>query len=233
VFAVLLFAAAIVSPLDIIKTAVELSAKTDRLRQNYSMTQETINRSPGKESRKTYEMTFKNGKPYRKMVLKDGEHVDGRMEVYTSSEERRFEMLRELPKALVYVHAGTEVIDGDECWVLSIVKDHQRRDRTVIVELPPHQSNHLVEAGGLCPQAMDSVIPFVMVAQALSVAVRNAASFVGPDAIRQFFCPPNSTHTSTRCCFWPMLIYVSRPMNAITARTTSPIFMLTRLRCFR
>jgi hypothetical protein len=28
-------------------------------------------------------------------------------------------MLRELPKALVYVHAGTEVIDGDECWVLS------------------------------------------------------------------------------------------------------------------
>ena len=120
-FAVLLFAAAVVgpNPLDIIKTAVELSEKTDRLRQNYSMTQETINRSPGKESRKTYEMTFQNGKPYRKMILRDGQPVNGKSEIYTSSEERRFEMLRELPKALDYSHAGMEMIDGEECWVLS------------------------------------------------------------------------------------------------------------------
>ncbi|HYP05967.1 MAG TPA: hypothetical protein VER03_07000 [Bryobacteraceae bacterium] len=120
-FVVLLFAAAInaPAPLEIIKTAVQLSEKTDRLRQNYSMTQETISRSPGKESRKTYEMTFRNGKPYRKMVLKDGQPVNGKSEIYTSSEERRFEMLRELPKALDYSHAGEEVIDGEECWVLS------------------------------------------------------------------------------------------------------------------
>jgi hypothetical protein len=121
VFAVLLLAAAIVppEPLEIIKTAVELSEKTDRLRQNYSMTQETINRSPGKETRKTYEMTFRDGKPYRKMVLRDGQPVNAKPEVYTSSEERRFEMLRELPKALVYTHSGLETIDGEECWVLS------------------------------------------------------------------------------------------------------------------
>jgi hypothetical protein len=53
------------------------------------------------------------------MVLRDGQPVNGKSEVYTSSEERRFEMLRELPRALDYSHAGTEVIDGEECWVLS------------------------------------------------------------------------------------------------------------------
>ena len=122
-FAVLLFAAAVAdpTPLDIIKSAVEVSAKTDGLRQNYSMTQETINRSPGRESRKTYEMTFKNGKPYRRLVLKDGAPVNGKSEIYTSSEERRFEMLRELPKALDYTHAGSEVVDGDDCWVLNAI----------------------------------------------------------------------------------------------------------------
>ena len=83
------------------------------------MTQETINRSPGKETRKTYEMMFRNGKPYRKMVLKDGQPFAGKEEIYTSSESRRFEMLRELPKALEYTHAGVETFGGEECWVLS------------------------------------------------------------------------------------------------------------------
>ena len=118
--AVLLFAAAVVDPLEIVRKAVELSEKTDRLRQNYSMTQETIQRSPGKESRKTYEMQFRDGKPYRTLVRKDGKPVtDGQPEIYKSSEERRFEMLRELPKALVYTHAGEERISGEDCWVLT------------------------------------------------------------------------------------------------------------------
>jgi hypothetical protein len=117
---VLAFAAVEPNPLEIITTAVGLSEKTDRLRQNYSMTQETINRSPGKEARKTYEMTFRDGKPYRTLVLRDGQAVHGsKPEVYKSSEERRFEMLRELPKAMDYTHAGVETIDGEECWVLT------------------------------------------------------------------------------------------------------------------
>jgi hypothetical protein len=114
------FAAIEPNPLEIVQTAVSLSEKTDRLRQNYSMTQETISRSGGKESRKTYEMTFKDGKPYRTLVLRDGQPVHGsKPEVYKSSEERRFEMLRELPKAMIYTHAGVETVDNEECWVLT------------------------------------------------------------------------------------------------------------------
>jgi hypothetical protein len=59
--------------------------------------------------------------------------------------------------------------------------------------------------GWFLPHVMDSVIPLVIVAQALSVAVRIACSCVGPDAIRQFCRPWNCTHTSTRTWLCPRL----------------------------
>jgi hypothetical protein len=115
VLALLLFAAA---PIDIIREAVELSDKTDHLRRNYAMTQETIQRAGNKTSRKTYEMTYRDGKPYRQLVLRDGKPVESKPEAYNPNEERRREMFRELPKAMDYSFAPDETVDGHECWVL-------------------------------------------------------------------------------------------------------------------
>ncbi len=69
----------------------------------------------------------------------------------------------------------------------ALVQGIQGRDGAVIHKLQARQSSHLTETGGLWPQAIDSVIPLVIVAQALSVAVRRAPSLVCADAIRQFF----------------------------------------------
>lgn len=117
--AVLLFAATL-APIDIIRDAVEQSQKVDHLRRNFSMTQKTISRSGGKTSVKVYEMTYKDGKPYKQLVSKDGEPVESKMESYNPNEERRRELFNEMTKAFEYTHAGEEQIDGVECWVLQL-----------------------------------------------------------------------------------------------------------------
>jgi hypothetical protein len=118
VLAVLLFASS-VSPLDIVRTAVELSEKTESQRRNYSLTQEHITRSGGKTSAKTYEVTFREGKQFRRLVARDGKPVESALELYTSkNEERRREMLREFTKALDFTMAPDEQVDGHDCWVL-------------------------------------------------------------------------------------------------------------------
>jgi hypothetical protein len=117
VLAVLLLAA-VLSPVEIIRAAVELTEKTDHLRQQYALTQENIQRSGGKTVRKTYEVTFQDGRPYRKLIRRDGQPVDAKPEAYATSEERRLELLRELPKAMDYTLEGEETMDGYDCWVL-------------------------------------------------------------------------------------------------------------------
>ena len=117
--AVLLLATSI-APIDIIRDAVEQSQKADHLRRNYSMTQKTISRSGSKVTVKTYEMTYEKGKPYRQLVSRDGQAVDSKPESYNANEERRREMFAEMTKAFDYSHAGIEVVDGVECWVLSL-----------------------------------------------------------------------------------------------------------------
>jgi hypothetical protein len=118
VLAVLLLASSL-TPLDIVSAAVELSEKTDHLRRNYSVTQENISRSGGKTTTKTFEMTYQNGKPYRKLIRRDGKPVESKAEGYSQNEERRLEAFRELPKALDYAFAPEETVDGYECWVLT------------------------------------------------------------------------------------------------------------------
>jgi len=117
VFAVLLLAAAL-SPIEIIRAAVELTEKTDHLRREYSLTQENIQRSGGKTTYKTYEITFQDGKAYRKLIRRDGQPVEAKPETYAASEERRMELLRELPKAMDYTLSGEAVVHGYDCWVL-------------------------------------------------------------------------------------------------------------------
>jgi hypothetical protein len=115
VLAVLLLATA----LDIVTAAVDQSIKSDHLRQNYSMTQETVSRSAAKQTVKVYEMTYRNGKPVRKLIRENGQPVtDSEFESYKSNEPRRVEMLRELPKALDYKMVGEERVNGSDCWVL-------------------------------------------------------------------------------------------------------------------
>jgi hypothetical protein len=115
VLAVLLFATA----LDIVNAAVDQSIKSDHLRQNYAMTQETVSRSAGKQTVKVYEMSYRNGKPVRKLIRENGRPItNSQFESYKSNEPRRVEMLRELPKALDFKMVGEERIEGNDCWVL-------------------------------------------------------------------------------------------------------------------
>lgn len=106
------------APVEIIRNAVELSEKTDHLRRNFSVVQENISRSGGKTSTKTYEMTYRDGKPFRKLIRKDGKPVESKAEQYNQNEERRLEMFRELPKALDYTFVPDERVEGHDCWVM-------------------------------------------------------------------------------------------------------------------
>jgi len=120
VLAIILFAAFSTNPVDIVRTAVELSQKTDDLRQRYSFTQETVQRSPGKTSSKTYEITFSEGKQYKKLIRHDGKAVEEKAELNDRGDKQRDEMLGELTKAFEYTLAHDEVIDGFPCWQLHV-----------------------------------------------------------------------------------------------------------------
>lgn len=113
-----MLAAATLSPVEIVRIAVELSERTDHLRRNFSAIQETISRSGDKTSTKVYEMTYVDGKPHRKLLSRDGEPVDAKLEPYKQNEDQRKEMFQELPKALDYTFAPEETVDGYECWVM-------------------------------------------------------------------------------------------------------------------
>jgi hypothetical protein len=118
VIAVLLFAAAL-TPLDIVQNAVELSEKADHLRRHYTLILEDISRSEDKTRSKTFEITYREAKQYRKLVRRDGKAVDSDPEPYTSKhDERRREMFREFAKALDFTMARDETVDGYDCWVL-------------------------------------------------------------------------------------------------------------------
>jgi hypothetical protein len=119
VLAVLLLATTL-APIDIIRDAVEQSQKVDHLRRNFSMTQKTISRSGNKVNVKVHEMTYRDGKPYRQLVSKDGEPVESKPESYNPNEERRRELFAEMIKAFDYFHAGEEQVDGVDCWILRL-----------------------------------------------------------------------------------------------------------------
>jgi hypothetical protein len=118
VFAVLLLAAAL-TPLDIVTEAVNLSEKSDYLRRNYTLTLEDISRSGDKTKSKTFEVTYRGSKQYRKLIRRDGKPVDSEPEPYTSKhDERRREMFQEFAKALDFTMAPDEKLEGYDCWVL-------------------------------------------------------------------------------------------------------------------
>lgn len=65
-------------------------------------------------------------------------------------------------------------------------------------------SSHLMLIGVERPQAMESVMPEDICAQALSDAVRSAPSLSAPDAERQAFRPSYAMQTSTRYAVKPL-----------------------------
>jgi hypothetical protein len=116
--AVLLLATAL-NPSEIVRSAVEQSERVDHLRGNYSLTQKEISRSDGETKTKTYEVTYRDGKQYRKLIERDGKLVDSKPEHHSSkNEERRRELFREFTKALDFTMAPDEELNGYECWVL-------------------------------------------------------------------------------------------------------------------
>jgi hypothetical protein len=118
VIAVLLLAVSL-TPVEIIQAAVELSEKTDHLRRNYAVTQENIQRSGDKTTTKIYELTFEKGVPHRRLIRRDGKPVNEKPETYgAASDERRIELLREMPKAFDYTFGPEEQVDGYDCWLL-------------------------------------------------------------------------------------------------------------------
>lgn len=116
--AVMLLAAAAIVPLDIVREAVARSEKTENLKEQYSLTQENVQRSGTKTTSKTYELAFRGGKPHRKLIRRDDLPVQGDFEPYTPNEKRRSEMMGEMVKAFDYTLAGEERVDEFDCWVL-------------------------------------------------------------------------------------------------------------------
>lgn len=113
-----LLLAASVAPIDIVRSAVELSQKTDNLRQRYAFTQETVQRSSGKTTSKTYEVTFDKGRQFRRLTQRDGQTVSEKAELYERGEKHRQELLGELTKAFDYSFGPDQAIDGLDCWQL-------------------------------------------------------------------------------------------------------------------
>lgn len=77
--------------------------------------------------------------------------------------------------------------------------------------------------GCVLSQAMESVTPEAICAQAFSVAVRTACASVEAPAVRQAVLPLNVIQTSQRNLFVPMVVKIS------TARTkaANPIARMT------
>jgi hypothetical protein len=70
--------------------------------------------------------------------------------------------------------------------------------------------------GGVFSQAIESVTPDAICAQAFSVAVRTACASLEAPAVRHAVRPLNAMHTSQRNLLVPMVVKIS------TARTTAP-----------
>lgn len=117
VFAAILFFASL-APVDIVQSAVELSQKAEIFRTRYGFTQETIERSGDKTTTKVYEISFDNGKQYRRLTYRNGKAVDEKPEPYTRGDKNRHEMLAELTKAFDYTFGPEERVDGYDCWQL-------------------------------------------------------------------------------------------------------------------
>jgi hypothetical protein len=82
---------------------------------------------------------------------------------------------------------------------------------------------HFTLPGGVFSQAMESVTPEAICAQAFSVAVRTACASVEAPAVRQAVRPLNVTQTSQRNLFMPMVVKISTARTAAAnamARTT-------------
>lgn len=114
--AILLFAS--LNPVDIVQAAVELSQKAEIFRTRYSFTQETIERSGEKTTTNVYEISFDNGKQYRRLTHRNGKPVEEKAEPYSRGEKNRQEMLGELTKAFDYTFGPEETVDGYDCWQL-------------------------------------------------------------------------------------------------------------------
>lgn len=116
--AVLLLATSL-SPIEIVQNAVSLSEKAEAQRNNYAYTLEDISRSGGDQKSKTFEVTFREGKQFRKLIRRDGIPVETEAKAHNSKhDERRREMLREFLNALDFTMATDEYVNGYDCWVL-------------------------------------------------------------------------------------------------------------------
>jgi hypothetical protein len=86
---------------------------------------------------------------------------------------------------------------------------------------------HFTLSGGVLSQAIESVTPEAIWAQAFSVAVRRACASLEAPAVRHADRPWKEMHTSQRYLFVPMVVKTSTVITATTntvARSTTVLF---------
>jgi hypothetical protein len=141
------FGAELPDPLPLVQNALKLNDVAADSAAQYSLTQETITREFGSDGKpkstvtKTFEVIPVGGRPYLKLVRRDGQPLPPdearkevekfeaaqnetpdqrrkRFEKYDKGRAAQREMLAELADAFTFHHAGTESIDGHEAWVI-------------------------------------------------------------------------------------------------------------------